>query len=1182
MAASPSIRPPDTRPRTRAGAARLAIVVLALVVAAGLPGRCAAQAESLAGRVVDKAGAGIPGARVWAIGGRWDEPEPAAQATTDDQGRFAMPRAWGQGGPASLHYLSLFARAGDGRIGWQTTVWRNSVDANDIRIELGPVGEATGRVVDQQGRPVDGVEVTPVLFIRSADPASQDYIRLSPDLARLYRATTAPDGSFRLAGIPQGGAIQSTFAARGFGKPRISWDTTRPVTIAIDGRIGRIQGRLKPPDVRGLSGRFAISLTRWASPDKPAPSSFSRLYFQTVSADPDGTFRFDELPPDRYTIEVLPGPGIPFAAQPVKDFEVGPNAVASLEVPLERLLTINGRVVDAGTGKGIAGTQVNGLRVDDTRLIQYTGQAETDADGRYTIATRPGTIQLQPSSVPRAYLGLYSKECPKLEVTADRTWPDLKLAPAMELDGIVVDPDGQPVVGAEVFVLKPNPAGFGLQNDAPIRTGPGGTFHLEQLDPDDKLPLWARTRAATTNGEIVIRPKEVQGKLTLTIDPKYAFRIRGMVTDRAGKRLEGAKVTLSWSRRYASDRPEMRGTGMGSALEAYTIGEAGWFVFRDLWPGGSYRVTVEARGHSKAEPPEVTGKAGETKDFGKIALLNVSGHIAGRVVGSDGKPIANAKAFNRGDGPQPVEARTDAQGRFRLEGLYPGVKYAFIRQDGYRFTGVPCDADAEDLTVTLLKSNETPPAWKPGATASFEDQRAFAKWALTRIWETYGKDANQNGANECIPNMARLDLELALQWSAEDGHRYDSRVRQAAAEQLAETDGPGALKLLAQDRDRNTQYTLQKLADRFAPTDPRKALLFAEESALLARALDQPDRSSALAAAGAVLARLGRTEAGRKLIDEAVEAAARMGTDGDQAFHRGLVARALAPFDLKRALALIEPCKAPNDKERYTAMIAEAIATTDPARAVAMADTLSTGGTGGEFIRTEVAYRIGADRPDEAVKVLEGMKGHAAVKMRAEASGWLARAVATRDRSRAFALIDRALAAPIDNPKPFESWVYFGAATASAARIAATAKDIGYPDMDSVVMRVLATRPGGSRDDPATQVLSTTIAALPLALVDPGATRVLLQQVEDRSGLDPVALSKVAGDRWLSAWALVDLKKAEALFEAELAALAKIKELNLQNTGFFKMIEILTTSPHRREAAVYGEYSSAWHPGHQL
>jgi hypothetical protein len=658
-----------------------------------------------------------------------------------------------------------------------------------------------------------------------------------------------------------------------------------------------------------------------------------------------------------------------------------------------------------------------------------------------------------------------------------------------------------------------------------------------------------------------------------------------MVTDRSGKRVAGAKVTLWWSRRYASERPEMRGSGMRSGLEAYTTNAAGWFVFRDLWPGGEYRITVEAKGHSKAETHEVTGTAGETYDFGKIALLNISGHLAGRVVGSDGRPVAGVTVFHRGDGPAPVSAQTDAQGRFRLDGLYPGVKYAFLRHDGYRFTGVKADGDADDLTVRLLRTTEPPPAWKPGATASYDDQRAFAKWVLTRIWEKYGEKANQNGAFLCILDMARIDPELALMWSARAGHRYDGRVRQAAAEELAETDARAALDLLAQDRDRPTQDTVQRLAERFAATDRAKALLFAEEAAARARALAQPDQSIALAAAGTVLARLGRAEAGRKLIEEAAAFAARLGAEGQPAYARGLTARALAPFDLERARALIAPCKEPSDKERYNAFIAGAIAATDLKRAVALADAMPASGTYGELIKTEIAYKIGAERPDEAVQIVEGMKGHAADKLRPEAFGWLAVAMAPRDRARAWSLIDRALAIPIDHPEPFLSWAYFGAATASSARIAACARHIGYPDMESVIMRVMATRPDGSSgpfQDPAMQILSTTIAAVPLALVDPGAARTILKQIEERSGLDPVALAKVAGENWLRAWALVDLEKAATLFEAELAALEKTKGLNLQTTGFFNTVELLAAPPHRREAVVYGDQTAAWYPGHSL
>ncbi len=94
-------------------------------------------------------------------------------------------------------------------------------------------------------------------------------------------------------------------------------------------------------------------------------------------------------------------------------------------------------------------------------------------------------------------------------------------------------------------------------------------------------------------------------------------------------------------------------------------------------------------------------------------------------------------------------------------------------------------------------------------------------------------------------------------------------------------------------------------------------------------------------------------------------------------------------------------------------------------------------------------------------------------------------------------------------------------------------------------------------------------AAVPLALIDPGAARVLLQQLEDRSGLEPARLAEVAGQDWLRAWALVDLKKAESFFEAQLTALEGTKDLKLQNTGFFRMIEILALPPHRRAEEVF-------------
>jgi hypothetical protein len=121
-------------------------------------------------------------------------------------------------------------------------------------------------------------------------------------------------------------------------------------------------------------------------------------------------------------------------------------------------------------------------------------------------------------------------------------------------------------------------------------------------------------------------------------------------------------------------------------------------------------------------------------------------------------------------------------------------------------------------------------------------------------------------------------------------------------------------------------------------------------------------------------------------------------------------------------------------------------------------------------------------------------------------------------------------------------------------------------------MRVMTTRPNPFAPrsfGPAIQIRSAVMAAVPLALIDPGAARVLLQQLEDRSGQAPAKLAEDAGSDWLRAWALVDLEKAEWLLEAQLTALEGRKNVKLQNTGIFRMIDILVLPPQRRFEKVF-------------
>ena len=372
-----------------------------------------------------------------------------------------------------------------------------------------------------------------------------------------------------------------------------------------------------------------------------------------------------------------------------------------------------------------------------------------------------------------------------------------------------------------------------------------------------------------------------------------------------------------------------------------------------------------------------------------------------------------------------------------------------------------------------------------------------------------------------IRQMAFVDPDLAFAWSGQNANRFDEDIRARVARKLAETDAPEALKRLNAEKGIEVERHLQELADQFVETDKAKARLFAQAAVARSRTLNQPGRAMGLATAGAVLMKSGEKEAGRQLIEEAAVAAARMGIDNQQAFARGTVARTLAPLDLERALALVAPITNRQDKDRYTAFIIEAISGTNPEKALKLVETVDRESSMPQTLRTGIAFAMAPEHPDEAIRIVEGMKqGYSSEKHQAEAFGWLAVAIAPKDKAKANALIERALALPIDKPEPFGSYTYFGGALASSAGIALNARKIGYPDMESVVNQVMAARPDGQHgfSDPAMQTLSATIAAPLVALLDPAAARTILGQIEARSGLSPSELAKVSGDSWLTAW----------------------------------------------------------------
>ncbi len=138
------------------------------------------------------------------------------------------------------------------------------------------------------------------------------------------------------------------------------------------------------------------------------------------------------------------------------------------------------------------------------------------------------------------------------------------------------------------------------------------------------------------------------------------------------------------------------------------------------------------------------------------------------------------------------------------------------------------------------------------------------------------------------------------------------------------------------------------------------------------------------------------------------------------------------------------------------------------------------------------------------------------------------------------------------------------------AFLAPLAGQIGYPDMQSMVWRVLACRP----TTPYLVTSSVNMAEV-LALVDPEAAAELLRSAErwsELSGSQPRLW--IDYDHTSVAWALADLTRAEEVFQRELEKVKKTdpSRRNISQGGLLPMVDMLATPPSERLRKITSRY----------
>jgi hypothetical protein len=383
--------------------------------------------------------------------------------------------------------------------------------------------------------------------------------------------------------------------------------------------------------------------------------------------DASGHFTWPLEPPTAITFLDLRGEGERVRSYP-ETFTVAPGDAAPPEfdlwiVPLDAVA--RGRVLDASeqpvVGARVGPSHEGGVRTDDAGHfevhVEKTKEVTLYVDAR-------GFVQLRQN----------------VDVSTGSCDVVLHLRAANRIHGRVTDSDQRPIAGATVRTFHT------IYADA-AATDADGRFVVDNLDPSlTSHSLFARKEGYVEGkAEVPAGGPDVEQDLVLTA----GVEIRGVVVGPQGQPVPAATLFLGFSP-SAYNRQDAVSAADGS--------------FRFACVGaGDETLNVERRGFAGKRVKLQVPKAPAAPLVVRVELD--AGHFIGGVASSaDGKPVAGVSIAPRlGDEYlDAIRGKTDAQGRFRLDGVpASGLSLEFYGAGALRLVQPVAAVDCDDLAVTL-------------------------------------------------------------------------------------------------------------------------------------------------------------------------------------------------------------------------------------------------------------------------------------------------------------------------------------------------------------------------------------------------------------------------------------------------------------------------------------------------
>jgi RNA polymerase sigma factor (sigma-70 family) len=614
-----------------------------------------AKVMIVSGSVVGADGKPVPGARVAIVAGRRAQPRDIldnrslrthllGDGPTDEQGRYRInvPQTtesnYGLTAVASAPGHAMSSRAADPTAITEPdhTIPLQLVRGRDVRV----------RLIDAANKPANGVLVHVLAMSRGTMPGLI-LTHYEPPVALPgwpASALTDDNGSVVFRDITPGTLVVLQARDDRFAREWLRFrtgddDLTKPVELTLaPGRL--LEGRVLARDTGAVVPNATVVVETTVLEHNYYSSA-------TTRTDDEGRYRLQPFAGENLTISVYPPDETPYLVAK-KEFGWPEKKVRhEVDVSLLRGILVRGTVLEAGSGKPVAGASVtHEWGKEDNPFFDGamksrenpwpTRGATTRSDGRFSMAVPPGPgfllvkaaepdyLHVETSSgrlvggvggTPTFVSGLF-----ELKLLPDDPPQECLIAPrrGATLRGRVVDADGQPVASAVIVAPTYVPEGMELKGHTlPVRDG---RFEIPGVEPGAKLKVACYDKAKKQGAVVELTPSD-GSESVIKLAPCVSARVRfsGPATKVPGAQLRNELIFRPGP--AANDTFQTGETAglfvatdrvFGAAHRPARVA-AGEYLISNLIPGAGYSVIATINGFQQTTVTFTAPAAGATE-----------------------------------------------------------------------------------------------------------------------------------------------------------------------------------------------------------------------------------------------------------------------------------------------------------------------------------------------------------------------------------------------------------------------------------------------------------------------------------------------------------------------------------------------------------------------------------------